>query len=39
MHRFAKVAVRGSGKVSRYVGSRIPFLPLYGSYLILADKI
>ena len=39
MHGFAKVAIRGSGKVSRYCGTLVPFLPLYGSYLISADKI
>lgn len=39
MHGFAKVKVRGSGRVSRHLGTRVPFLPLYGSYLISADKI
>lgn len=39
MHGFAKVSIRGSGRVSRYLGTHIPFLPLYGSYLISADKI
>lgn len=39
MHGFAKVKIRGSGKVSRYLGTHIPLLPLYGSYLITADKV
>jgi ubiquinone/menaquinone biosynthesis C-methylase UbiE len=38
MHGFKNVKVRGSGKASRYIGERIPFLPLYGSYMIRADK-
>ena len=35
---FSRVKVFGSGKVSRYLGHRFPFLSLYGSYLALADK-
>jgi hypothetical protein len=31
--------VRGSGKATRYFGEKIPFLSLYGSYLITALKI
>jgi ubiquinone/menaquinone biosynthesis C-methylase UbiE len=38
MHGFKNVKVRGSGKASRYIGEHIPFLPLYGSYIIRADK-
>ena len=37
-HGFSKVRLSGTGKVSRYVGTRIPFLPLYGSYMLRADK-
>jgi predicted SAM-dependent methyltransferase len=35
---FSRLRVYGSGKVSRYLGSRFPFLPLYGSYLAMGDK-
>lgn len=35
---FSRVRVVGSGKVSRYLGYRFPFLPLYGSYLAMGDK-
>lgn len=38
MHGFKSVKVRGSGRATRYVGEHIPILPLYGSYLIRADK-
>jgi len=33
------VKVYGSGKVSRYLGSHFPVKAVYGSYLVLADKI
>lgn len=36
---FASVKVYGSGKVTRYLGYHFPWLNLYGSYLIVADKI
>lgn len=39
MHGFNHVAVRGTGRSSKYVGTRIPILRLYGSYLIRAIKI
>lgn len=32
------IKIYGSGKVSRYLGSRFPILSLYGSYLAIADK-
>lgn len=32
---FDEIAVRGSGKVSRWLGTRMPF-PCYGSYLVTA---
>lgn len=35
---FSRIRVCGSGRMTRYIGQRIPFLPLYGSYLIQADK-
>ena len=35
---FSRVKVYGSGKVSRFLGSRFPFLSLYGSYLAMGDK-
>jgi len=38
MTGFSRVKVYGSGKVSRYLGYRFPFLSLYGSYLAIADK-
>ena len=38
-HGFAHVKIRGSGKVSRHLGTRIPILAVYGSYLVSADKI
>ena len=38
MHGFKHVRIRGSGKVSRYVGERFPMLSIYGSYLMSADK-
>ena len=38
MHGFKNVKVRGSGKATRYIGEHVPFLPLYGSYMIRADK-
>lgn len=37
MAGFSRVAIRGSGKVSRFVGTWAP-LPLYGSYLCVATK-
>jgi ubiquinone/menaquinone biosynthesis C-methylase UbiE len=39
MHGFSNVRVRGSGKMTRYIGYHVPFLALYGSYLITGDKI
>jgi ubiquinone/menaquinone biosynthesis C-methylase UbiE len=39
MAGFSKIRVLGSGKVSRYIGYRFPFLFIYGSYLILGYKI
>lgn len=38
MAGFSNVQVFGSGKVTRYLGSRFPMLGLYGSYLIMGDK-
>jgi len=35
---FRGIKIRGSGKVSRFLGSHFPFLPVYGSYLITARK-
>jgi hypothetical protein len=39
MMGFARVNIYGSGKVSRYLGSRFPLLSIYGSYLAKGDKI
>jgi ubiquinone/menaquinone biosynthesis C-methylase UbiE len=38
MHGFKHVKIRGSGRVSRYLGERFPVLSVFGSYLICADK-
>lgn len=38
-HGFSRVKIYGSGKVSRYLGEHFPYLAVYGSYLIIADKI
>ncbi|MEO0458282.1 MAG: class I SAM-dependent methyltransferase [Cyanobacteria bacterium P01_A01_bin.114] len=38
MHGFSRVKIKGSGKVSNYIGYSFPFLPLYGGYLIMGDK-
>jgi len=38
MMGFANVNAYGSGKVSRYLGSRFPLLSIYGSYLAMGDK-
>ena len=35
---FSNIKVLGSGRVSLFLGQRFPFLPVYGSYLIRADK-
>ncbi len=37
MAGFSRVRIYGSGKVSRYVGSRAPLF-IYGSYLAIGDK-
>lgn len=38
MHGFSGIKLRGSGKSSRYIGTRMPLLWLYGSYLVIAHK-
>lgn len=38
MAGFGNIRVRGSGKVSRWLGTRFPLLAIYGSYLIVARK-
>ena len=38
MHGFRNVRLTGTGKTSRYLGTHVPLLPLYGSYLLRADK-
>ena len=35
---FSKVRVVGTGRVSRYLGSRFPWLSIYGSYMAMGDK-
>jgi ubiquinone/menaquinone biosynthesis C-methylase UbiE len=39
MHGFSRIHVMGSGKASRYLGSHFPALFVYGSFLVVADKI
>jgi SAM-dependent methyltransferase len=38
-HGFSRVRVYGSGKMSRYLGYYFPVGALYGSYLIVGDKV
>jgi ubiquinone/menaquinone biosynthesis C-methylase UbiE len=38
MHGFSRVRFYGSGKATRMVGERFPWLSFYGSYLVVADK-
>ena len=35
---YSRVRIFGSGRMIRYIGQRVPILPLYGSYLVQADK-
>jgi ubiquinone/menaquinone biosynthesis C-methylase UbiE len=37
-HGFYSVKIHGSGKVSRYLTTRFPFLSVYGSYAVIAIK-
>lgn len=39
MSGFSRVTLCGSGKSTRFIGSKIPLLNLYGSFLIHGDKI
>ena len=39
MYGFARVRTLGSGKVSWYLGSRFPFLNVYGSYMAVGEKV
>lgn len=39
MHGFSKIRLIGSGKATRHFGEWLPFLSVYGSYLIAARKI
>jgi SAM-dependent methyltransferase len=36
---FKNIKVYGSGKMSRFFGEKFPIFSVYGSYLIIADKI
>lgn len=38
MMGFASVKIYGSGNVTRYLGYHFPWLHVYGSYLVIADK-
>ena len=35
---FSGVKIYGSGRMIKYIGEKAPFLPVYGSYLVTADK-
>jgi ubiquinone/menaquinone biosynthesis C-methylase UbiE len=35
---FSHIKLRGSGRVSKYLGQRFPYLSVYGSYMVLATK-
>ena len=39
MHGFSRVRIIGSGQATRYFGEWLPVLPVYGSYLIIGEKI
>jgi ubiquinone/menaquinone biosynthesis C-methylase UbiE len=39
MHGFSRVRIYGSGKVSRYLGWYFPIKAVYGSYLVVANKL
>lgn len=39
MYGFARVRTLGSGKVTWYLGSRMPLLAIYGSFLAVGEKI
>jgi len=39
LHGFSNVKIIGSGKATRYFGEWMPFLSVYGSYLIVGKKI
>ncbi len=39
MYGFARVRTLGSGKVTWYLGSRFPWLGLYGSFLAVGEKV
>ncbi|HIK06639.1 MAG TPA: class I SAM-dependent methyltransferase [Trichormus sp. M33_DOE_039] len=36
---FDEIKIFGSGKVSRYLGQYFPWLRVYGSYLVIANKV
>ncbi|HQP88205.1 MAG TPA: class I SAM-dependent methyltransferase [Thermoanaerobaculia bacterium] len=38
MAGYSRIRIYGSGKVTRYLGYRVPILSLYGSYLVIGDK-
>jgi ubiquinone/menaquinone biosynthesis C-methylase UbiE len=39
MHGFSKIRLIGSGKATRIFGEKLPWLSVYGSYLIIGSKI
>jgi SAM-dependent methyltransferase len=39
MYGFSRVRTIGSGKVTWYLGSRFPWLGVYGSYLAIGEKV
>lgn len=39
LHGFSRVRILGSGKAIRWFGTRFPLFSVYGSYLVIADKL
>jgi len=38
MHGFRSIRIRGTGRVSRFLGRHFPVRAVYGAYLVVADK-
>lgn len=38
MFGFSRLKVLGSGRMTRYLGDKVPLIQLYGSYLLMGDK-
>ena len=35
---YSHVRIVGTGRMTRYIGSHVPLLPIYGAYLVHAEK-